>query len=140
MRKKAVYVAILIPLALAAAGARAEEDIVDYVVKSCKAEIENYCSQVTPGEGLLLACFYAHGDKVSVGCEVALWNAAAVLEEFVAAISHLASACKDDLVAHCGELEVGEGRVAGCLLEHKEEVSEACRQAIEATGLEVVEE
>ena len=58
----------------------------------------------------------------------------------MAAVAHLARECRDDLVEHCGEVEIGEGRVAGCLLEHKEGVSKACRQAIEATGLEVVEE
>ena len=142
MTKKAIYLAILIPLALAAVGAWAEEevDVVDYVKESCAAEIKQFCSQVTPGEGRLLACFYAHGDKVSVGCEVALWEGAAVLEEFVAEVSHLVRACQDELVEHCGEVEIGEGRVASCLLEHQEKVGEDCRYAIEVTELEVVEE
>jgi hypothetical protein len=35
---------------------------------------------------------------------------------------------------------LGEGRVASCLLDHKEDVSEACSQAIDDVGLEVVEE
>ena len=108
MTKKAIYLAILIPL-LAAVGAWAEEevDVVDYVKESCAAEIKQFCSQVTPGDGRLLACFYAHGDKVSVGCEVALWEGAAVLEEFVAEVSHLVRACQDELVEHCGEVEIG---------------------------------
>ena len=50
MRHKALPTAILISLALVAAGAWAEEaeeaevDIVDYVVKSCQDEIESYCN------------------------------------------------------------------------------------------------
>ena len=110
------------------------------MVKSCHAEIESYCSQVTIGEGRLLACFYAHGDKLSGRCEYALYNAAAELEQFVDAVAQLAAACLDDLETHCAEVEMGEGRVASCLLKHKEEVTEACRLAIDAAELEVIDE
>ena len=82
----------------------------------------------------------AHGDKVSVGCKIAVFNAAAVLEEFLSAVSQLAAACEDDLLEHCGEVEIGEGRVATCLLDHEEEVNEACKQALEASELEIVDE
>lgn len=140
MKQKALTVTFLFSLALAAGGAWAEESVVDRVVKSCEDEIKSYCSQVTPGEGRLLACFYAHGDKLSGRCEYALFSAAAELEQFAAAVTHLATECHDDLLEHCAEVELGEGRVASCLLEHKEEVTEACRQAIEATELEVVDE
>ena len=155
MSHRTTPTAILISLALVAAGAWAEEakeaevageaevaevDIVDYVVKSCQAEIESYCSQVTIGEGRLLACFYAHGDKLSGRCEYALYNAAAQLEQFAVALTYLATECRDDLEEHCSEVELGEGRVATCLLERKEKVTEACRLALDAIDLEVVEE
>ena len=55
------------------------------------------------------------------------------------ALTHVAKSCRDDLVEHCGEVEVGEGRVASCLLEHKAQVTETCRQAIDEVGLEVEE-
>lgn len=139
MRAKALCLAVLILPALVAAGAWAQDDVVDKVTEACNDEIKNYCSQVTPGEGRLLACFFAHGDKLSARCEYALYNAAADLEQFAAAVTHVASQCNDDLVKHCSEVEMGEGRVASCLLEHKDEVTEACRSAIEDTGLEVVE-
>ena len=94
---------------------------------------------MTIGEGRLLACFYAHGDKLSGRCEYALYNAAGQLEQFALALTYLATECIDDLEEHCSEVELGEGRVATCLLEHKEEVTEACRLALDATELEVVE-
>lgn len=140
MRKRIVLTAILVSLTLTAAAAWAEEgDIVEAAVKACQEEIDSYCSQVTPGEGRLLACFYAHGDKISARCEYALYNAAAELDQFVTALTHVAKACHDDLLEHCAEVEMGEGRVASCLLEHKKDVTEACRQAIDDTGLEVDE-
>ncbi len=142
MRKTALLTAILLSLALVIPGIRAEEEeenLIDSVVKACQEEIESYCSQVTPGEGRLLACFYAHGDKLSGRCEYALYSAAADLEQFASAITHLARECRDDLLEHCAKVEVGEGRVGSCLLEHQEHVTDACRGAIDDVGLEAAE-
>ena len=38
----------------AAAPALAQDSLLEYVVNSCEADIKQYCSQVTPGEGRLL--------------------------------------------------------------------------------------
>ncbi len=141
MRKRVVLTAILVSLTLTAAATWAEEEegIIDSLVKACQEEIDDYCNQVAPGGGRLLACFYAHGDKISARCEYALYNAAADLERFAATVTHLAKSCRDDLLEHCGKVEMGEGRVASCLLEHKADVTEACRQASDDAGLEVDE-
>ena len=120
-------------------GVWAQDDIVDGILDACQPEIEAYCSQVTPGDGRLLACFYAHGDKISPRCEYALYEGAAALEQFASAITYLATECHDDLLKYCGEVEMGEGRVGTCLLEHKAEVTQSCRQAIDDVGLEMVE-
>jgi len=141
--KRFVFFAVAAFLVFGASGVSAEEgdeDIIDGVMKACEPEINAYCSQVTPGEGRLLACFYAHEDKISGRCEYALYEAAAQLEQFAAAVTHLAIECIDDLETYCGQVEVGEGRVATCLLDHKGEVSEGCRQAIDDVGLEMAEE
>ncbi|MCU0304231.1 MAG: cysteine rich repeat-containing protein [Thermoanaerobaculales bacterium] len=138
--KRALLVTVAAMLAMGATGAWAQESIIDEVMTSCEPEIKAYCSQVTPGEGRLLACFYAHEDKISGRCQYALYEAAAQLEAFASAVTHLAVECQDDLLKLCAEVELGEGRVGTCLLEHKTEVSEACRQAIDDVGLEKVEE
>ena len=57
-----------------------DDDIVSQVQKGCATEIEDFCSQVTLGDGRLLACFYAHEDKITGQCQYALYNAAAQLE------------------------------------------------------------
>jgi hypothetical protein len=48
------------------------------VLDGCNSELAQYCAEVTPGEGRLLACLYAHEDKLSGQCERALmhWQAA----------------------------------------------------------------
>jgi len=138
--KKVILVAIVGVFLLSVPTTWAEEDVIANVMEACQPEIEAYCSQVTPGEGRLLACFYAHGDKISGRCEFALYEGAAALEQFAAALTHVATECYDGLMKFCGEVEMGEGRVGTCLLEHKAEVTETCAQAIDDVGLEVVEE
>jgi hypothetical protein len=138
--KRTVLIAIVGVFLFTGTTASAQDDIIEAVMKACETEITTYCSQVTPGEGRLLACFYAHGDKVSARCEYALYEGVAALEQFVNAITYVATECHDDLLKLCGEVEMGEGRVGTCLLEHKADVTEACRQAIDDTGLVLVEE
>jgi hypothetical protein len=138
--KRSVLIVAVAGLLLSATGAWAQESIIDSVMTACEVEITNYCSQVTLGEGRLLACFYAHEDKLSGRCQYALYQAAADLEQFAAAVTHVATECNADLMKFCAEVELGEGRVGTCLVEHKAEVTESCRQAMDDVGLEVVEE
>ena len=140
MKKVAVLLTIMILAVLGASGVAAEEeDPIQNAIDACEPEIKAYCSQVTLGEGRLLACFYAHEDKLSGRCSWALYEGAVALEEIAAAISHVATQCMDDMVKHCAAVEMGEGRVASCLLEHKAEVTKGCKQAIDDVGLEMVD-
>lgn len=138
--RRNVVVAIVGVLLVGATGAWAQQSIIDNVLQACEPEINAYCSQVTPGEGRLLACFYAFEDKLSGRCQYALYEGAAQLEMFAAAVTHLATECIDDLEKYCAEVEMGEGRVGTCLLDHKDEVTDACRQAIDDVGLEEADE
>ena len=104
------------------------------VREGCSAELIQYCAAVTPGEGRLLACLYAHGDKLSGQCDYALYNAAVRLERAIDAITYVASECRAELETHCAEVEVGEGRVAQCLKDHASELSPGCDQALTEVG------
>lgn len=118
-------------LAFGFAAAASAQDIVTTVEQGCSVEIEKYCSQVTPGEGRLLACFFAHEDKLSGQCQYALYNASAQLEHAISALNYVAGQCQNDMLNLCGEVAVGEGRVLDCLEANKESVSAACTQAID---------
>ena len=113
----------------------AEKGPVDTVMDGCKKEFETYCKDVTPGEGRLLACLYAHEDKLSVRCEYTLYDAAAQLEHAVAALTYVANECKDDLKAYCSSVQPGEGRLANCIDKNKDKISERCKQAIKDVGI-----
>jgi hypothetical protein len=116
-------------LALAAGSSVMAEDLVTTVEQGCKTEIEKYCSQVTPGEGRLLACFFAHEDKLSGQCEYALYDAAARLERAISDLNYLATECETDIKTHCANVEVGEGRILECLNANAA-TSAPCKQAI----------
>lgn len=108
----------------------ASADPVTTIAEGCKTEIETYCSQVMPGEGRMLACFFAHEDKLSSQCDYAMYTAAAELEQAVNGLVYVADQCMDDILASCGDVEVGEGRVLDCLEANQETVSDACKQAV----------
>lgn len=108
---------------------------VETFLQGCKTELETYCKDVTPGDNRLLACIYAHEDKLTTRCEYALYDASAQLERAVAALSYFAGECHDDLVKHCANVEIGEGRVLACLEKNEKEVSGRCKQALKDVGL-----
>ena len=107
------------------------QDPVETVVEGCTPEIEAYCSQVSPGEGRMLACFYAHEDKLSGKCQYALYEASVQLEQAVTALNYLATSCQNDIVTLCAQVEAGEGRILDCLAAQGDAVSDACTQAID---------
>lgn len=127
---------ILTALAVLAlsASVQAEEEapnIVEYTIESCRTDIEAFCSQVTPGNQRLLACFYAHEDKISSRCSYALYQAASWLEQAVVAMNYIAKKCDADIEKHCAAVEFGEGRILTCLMDHSEEVSDGCNKAVD---------
>jgi hypothetical protein len=81
------------------------------VATGCEKELAAYCQGVTPGDGRILACLYAHADKLSGQCEYALYDAAAQLERAVAALAYLVNECGDDLDKHCAAYRPAR---AGC--------------------------
>lgn len=113
----------------------AAEGLVDSVAKGCKKELKSYCSQVTPGEGRVLACLYAHEDKLSGQCDYALYDAAAQLERAVAALTYVANECDADLEKHCASIAPGEGRLMQCLDKKYKKISKRCKTALKDVGL-----
>jgi hypothetical protein len=115
--------------------ASAGESLVDTVAKGCEKELNSYCTNVTPGEGRILACLYAYGDKLSGQCEYALYDAAVQLERAVAALSYLANECDADLEKYCSSVTPGQGRLIDCLEKNSKNISKRCKQAVKDVGL-----
>jgi hypothetical protein len=127
---KTRLIQLLAVLSVLGCGNLFAQDLATTIEKGCGAEIEAYCSNVTLGEGRLLACFYAHEDKLSGQCQFALYDASAQLERAVSALNYVAGQCDNDIMTHCAEVQMGEGRIVDCLKSKSEVVSGACSQAI----------
>jgi hypothetical protein len=135
MRRAGIGLLILGGVFLLVTPAMAQQSLIETVANGCKEELEKYCSRVTPGEGRVLACLYAYGDKLSGRCEYALYDAAAQLERSVAALSYAVNECSADLKKYCAGVEAGEGRLLDCLQKNDAQVSSRCKQARKDLGM-----
>ena len=134
MTKRVVLSAIVAMFFVSVSSAWALEDLIESVAKGCEKELTSYCSNVTPGEGRVLACLYAHSDKLTGQCEYALYDAAVQLERFVAALSYVANECDADLDKFCSEVAVGKGRLVECLDKNSSKLSKRCTQALKVAS------
>jgi hypothetical protein len=135
MRIFAICLLILGGILLVVNPVSAQQSLLETVANGCKEELEKYCSNVTPGEGRVLACLYAYGDKLSGRCEYALYDAATQLERAVAALSYVVNECSSDLKQYCAGVAAGEGRLLQCLQKNDDKVSKRCKQARKDVGL-----
>lgn len=135
MKKKMIWMAAAFAI-FTGANALAQDDVVEYLISACESDIENYCSQVTLGEGRMLHCMAAHEDKISGQCQYALYQAATLLEQLSMAIAYVARECETEINSLCSDILAGEGRILACLEEHPEEVGDGCKTAISDTVAE----
>ena len=134
------FIGVIVTVAVfASVPAMAVDNLLESVKKGCKKEIETYCKDVKPGQGRMLACFYAHSDKLSSQCEYALYDASAQLERFVAALTYIANECRDDLKEYCSGVRQGKGRLLKCLLKNRKSLSSRCDTALTNVNVKIEE-
>jgi hypothetical protein len=92
---------------------------------SCREELRNFCSTVTPGEGRLLLCMQAHEDKLGNQCELALFDASRNSQQTVQRVGRIAEACWGDIQMQCA----GSGSIAQCIAEKRATLSPRCQAA-----------
>jgi hypothetical protein len=132
MNKKLKYVLGATFMALATQS-YAQDSLLEYLVDACESDLQQYCSQVTPGEGRLLHCVAAHEDKLSGQCDYALYQAASLLEQLSVAIVYVAQSCETEIETLCSDVQAGEGRILACLEANDEQVGDSCRKAVADT-------
>ena len=131
---------IILSMALPVCGAqdplqKGMEKAVDTFAQGCQLELSTYCRDVTPGEGHILSCLYAFGDKLTPRCEYAVYESIYQLNRTITNLAYAVSECKSDLQAYCAEVKPGEGRLLDCINHNETKVSERCKQALRDTGL-----
>ena len=134
MRSLFTAIAAATVLLLSGPIASAQESIIETVATGCEKELKSYCQGVTPGEGRILSCLYAYGDKLSGQCEYALYDAAAQLERFVQALTYVANECDADIDKFCASVQAGEGRILSCLDAQASNLQGRCTQALKDVG------
>ena len=90
---------------------------------ACRADVEKLCKGVQPGGGRIAMCMKQHESELSPGCREAIAKAKEKIHEF-------AEACKPDVDSLCKGVQPGQGRIARCLAEHKDQLSAGCREKI----------
>jgi len=136
MRMNVFLATVFTFTSLGVAPLHAQDTLQEFLMDECEADLEQYCSQVTPGEGRLLHCVAAHEDKISGQCQLALFGAAVVLSELADAIQYLAESCATEIESLCADVAMGEGRVLACLAENEAELGEQCASALTEEGAE----
>ena len=90
----------------------------------CSTDIQQFCSDITPGKGRIAACLKAHEDKVSAGCRQHE-------QSMMGEMKNIHQACRADMQKFCTSVKPGEGRVMGCLKQHESELSTLCKTEVD---------
>ncbi len=135
MKPTVITVVMSLLIGLLSGQAIAQGDLVETISKECKWEITRFCGDVSPGRSRMLACLYAHSDKLEAPCGLALIDAAPELDQAIAKLAMVATQCGADLRAYCSRVSPGEGRMVDCLNKNGARVSERCKGALKAGGL-----
>ena len=113
-------------------------DPIERAIVACEYELTHFCSTVTPGEGRLMMCLGAHEDKISLGCAIAVYDAAVAIDALAGLIAAIGTACEQEIVDPCATpasdteivVEVGQGQVVACLAAHQAKLGNACKAII----------
>ena len=95
---------------------------------ACGDDTQKFCGGVEKGQGRIVKCLKDHQADLSEGCRSEL---AAAREKYKQSAKDIGSACKADTDQFCAGIEPGGGRLAGCLKEHKSELSSGCLSAVQ---------
>lgn len=109
------------------------------VLAACSTDIRQYCRNVTLGDGRLLACMYAHEDKVSDPCDAAISEAADQLDWFLDRLRSAVEQCAPDIAKHCASVASGEGRIYRCLQKNRSGITPGCESAVDQVTARLTE-
>jgi hypothetical protein len=138
-RTRLVFLLLIATLALPAYAitdpvTQGAQGALDTFTEGCQQELTTFCKDVTPGEGRILACLYAFQDKVTPGCEYALYDSIGQLDRTLTNLAYAVGECRDDLETHCSNIKPGEGRILDCLNSNESKLSSRCNTALKDVG------
>jgi len=119
-----------LPIILMAFIAGNEQLAAQSIFESCETDLKAYCGQVTPGNGHIVACLYAHEDTLSENCDAATEDHANLLDWFFESVRYVMDQCANDIQKHCADVTFGGGRIFSCLVEKTSSLTDGCKALV----------
>lgn len=113
------------------------QSILEAIKSACSKDLDAFCKAVTPGEGHIASCLYAHEDKISGKCAIAVYDGMIALQTSLTKLDFYTRVCRNDLLKHCATVEPGEGRIVGCLTANKAALNQDCAAALDSAKSEL---
>lgn len=110
------------------------------VLEACEKQIEDLCSGVTPGNGRIISCLYAHEDHLDEACANTISDIGDILDHVFATIRDAMAICATDIEKQCPNTEFGGGRIMSCLQENAASISPECRASVDKFAAELASE
>ena len=98
-----------------------------------------FCNQVTPGNGRVISCLYAHEDSLSDACDAATADLGDLIDGFFADIRDAYDQCAPDIAKHCSDVQMGRGRLVSCLAESQGKLGKECSEMVAKLKPKLVE-
>jgi hypothetical protein len=86
------------------------------IAKNCDADIQTYCTGMTPGGGKIVRCLGSNYMNVSASCRATMASA-------------MNDICGEDLARLCPGNTLGSGQAESCLQSHIADLKGACKSA-----------
>jgi len=96
---------------------------------ACRADATKFCAQSGGGKAAF-ECLLDHQQDISDACYDSLKKQMTSGQATQNAPSGM-QACKPDVRQLCRDVQPGQGRIINCLLDHQNDISEACYSALE---------
>ena len=121
MKKRNLALALApVAVALCIATAQAHSDKGEH---PCREDVQKLCPDLQPGGGHYLDCLQQHAADLSPACQERV-------QKKQAAWDRLRQICQPEVQRLCGDIQPGTGAIISCLREHRDEVSQDCKDQI----------
>ncbi len=97
------------------------------IFSDCRSDIGNFCSDISPENGRILSCLYAHQDKITPLCNDSLTVVKNSLDFIFDSLEETFTNCGNEIAEFCADKKFGYGRILSCLTENQSNLSGSCR-------------
>jgi hypothetical protein len=108
--------------ATAASAGGLPPEVLDDVMRTCRADYHRVCSEVVPGGGRVGRCLRDHETELAPSCLKAIKLAYAV------------EACMPDFRRFCNGVAPGGGQIVECLADRMESLAPECQRVVSANA------